>query len=153
MLVRLMIPDDIEILAAWIPSVPLWQRYHATAENVRGLLTRALEQGDLLLVADLPAHPAIGYALVVRDGAFNRSPYLRLIGVHPDQSGAGVGSALLTQAEAEVRPNSREMFLLVSDFNTDAQRFYQRHGYEQVGAIPGYVVPDVAELLFWKRLN
>jgi ribosomal protein S18 acetylase RimI-like enzyme len=90
--------------------------------------------------------------LLVLNGAFSRSPYLRLIGVHPDHSGAGVGSALIAQAEAEVRPTNHELFLLVSDFNTDAQRFYQRNGYEQVGAIPGYVVPDVTELIFWKRL-
>ena len=152
MIIRQMTSEDIEPLAAWIPIVPLWQRYGATAENVRGILNRAMAAGDLLLVADLPEQAAIGYALVVRDGAFNRSPYLRLIGVHPDHSGAGVGSGLLSRAEAEVSPKSRELFLLVSDFNTDAQRFYKRNGYEQIGAIPGYVVADVAELIFWKRL-
>jgi ribosomal protein S18 acetylase RimI-like enzyme len=152
MLIRLLTPEDIEPLAAWIPLVPLWQRYGATVEKVKGILTRAMEQGDLLLMADLPEHPAVGFALVVPNGAFNRSPYLRLIGVHPAHSGAGIGSALLQHAEAEVRPHSRELFLLVSDFNTDAQRFYQRHGYTQIGAIPGYVVPDVTELIFWKRL-
>jgi ribosomal protein S18 acetylase RimI-like enzyme len=152
MIVRRMTIEDIDPLAAWIPDVPLWRRYGATSENVRGILGRALEAGDLLLVADLPEQVAIGFAWVVPNGAFNRSPYLRLIGVHPDYSGAGVGSALLKQAEAEVSPKSRELFLLVSDFNTDAQRFYQRNGYEQIGAIPGYVVADVAELIFWKRL-
>lgn len=152
MIIRRMKPGDVEPLSAWIPNVPLWQRYGATAETVSGLLSRAMDAGDLLLVADVDVQAAVGFALVVPDGAFNRSPYLRLIGVHPDHSGTGVGSALLRQAEAEVKPTSRELFLLVSDFNTDAQRFYRRNGYEQVGAIPGYIVPDVTELIFWKRL-
>jgi hypothetical protein len=48
---------------------------------------------------------------------------------------------------------SSDLFLLVSDFNHDAQRFYQRQGYQQIGAIPGYVLPDVSELIFRKRFK
>jgi ribosomal protein S18 acetylase RimI-like enzyme len=150
--IRPMQPQDFEPVAAWIPLAPLWQRYGLTAERARDRLAQALAQGDILLAADLPDHPACGFAWVVPDGAFNRSAYLCLIGVHPNRSGAGIGSALLDGAEAAARVHSRELFLLVSDFNTAAQRFYRRHGYEQIGAIPGYVLPDVAELLFWKQL-
>jgi hypothetical protein len=42
---------------------------------------------------------------------------------------------------------------LVSDFNVQAQRFYLRQGYTQVGVIDAYVLPDVAELLFRKRVR
>ncbi len=48
---------------------------------------------------------------------------------------------------------SAHAFLLVSDFNEDAQRFYEREGYLRVGPLPGLVLPDVAELLYWKRLR
>jgi ribosomal protein S18 acetylase RimI-like enzyme len=44
------------------------------------------------------------------------------------------------------------VFLLTSDFNEDAQAFYRRLGYQQVGAIPDYVVPGITELIFYKRL-
>ncbi|MCZ7547197.1 MAG: GNAT family N-acetyltransferase [Anaerolineae bacterium] len=71
----------------------------------------------------------------------------------PGLEGMGIGAALLGEAERRAASVSREMFLLVSDFNVAAQRFYQRHDYQQVGAIPGYVLPDVAELIFWKRLD
>ena len=42
---------------------------------------------------------------------------------------------------------------LVSDFNTDAQHFYERHGYVRAGALAGLVLPDVTELIYWKRLS
>jgi predicted GNAT family acetyltransferase len=54
-------------------------------------------------------------------------------------------------AEAQLFAQTREIFLLVSDFNTDAQRFYARLGYHQVGALPDYVVRGVSELIFWKK--
>jgi len=64
-----------------------------------------------------------------------------------------VGAALLRSAEDAALKINPELFLLVSDFNVDAQRFYQRQGYQQIGAIPGYVLPDVTELLYWKQLR
>ena len=60
---------------------------------------------------------------------------------------------LLEETERTVRKVCNDLFLLVSDFNKAAQRFYQRNGYQQIGAIPGYVLPDVTELIFWKRLS
>ena len=47
-----------------------------------------------------------------------------------------LATALLTAFEATVEEKSRHAFLLVSDFNVDAQRFYLRHGYRRVGALP-----------------
>ena len=46
-----------------------------------------------------------------------------------------------------------DLFLLVSDFNLPAQRFYAANGYHQVGAIAGYVCPGIGELIYRKRLR
>jgi ribosomal protein S18 acetylase RimI-like enzyme len=54
-------------------------------------------------------------------------------------------------AERILFQNSQDVLLLVSDFNESAQRFYHRRGYEQVGALPGYVLADITELLFRKK--
>jgi predicted GNAT family acetyltransferase len=54
---------------------------------------------------------------------------------------------------AEAQASSRDLFLLVSDFNTDAQKFYARLGYVQVGALDDYVIPGVSELVFCKRIK
>jgi ribosomal protein S18 acetylase RimI-like enzyme len=149
-IVRPMTAQDAPLIAAWIEAVPLWQRYGLTAAVMRDRLEQALAHSDLLLTADSGAERACGVAWVVRRGAFGRSAYLRMIGVCPDRASSGIGAALLAGAEAAA---GDQLFLLVSDFNVDAQRFYQRHGYTQIGAIPGFVLPDVTELIMWKRLG
>lgn len=149
---RPMTADDYAPLAAWMVTVPLWQRYGLTADRAIANFGKAAQQDELLITADGDM-PCCGFAWAMPRGAFGRSAYLRLIGVHPDYAGAGVGARLLAHVEQEVQAYSAELFLLVSDFNHDAQRFYTRHGYAQVGALHGYVLPDVVELLFWRRLR
>ncbi|MBA3868309.1 MAG: GNAT family N-acetyltransferase [Anaerolineae bacterium] len=150
--VRPMTPDDIPAVATWMVQTPLWQRYQLTVERASKNFEGAFQRHEVLLVADAEADN-IGFALCVPQGGFGRSMYLRLIGVQKERARAGVGAALLRSAEDAALKISRELFLLVSDFNTDAQRFYQRQGYTQIGAIPGYVLPDVTELLYWKQLQ
>lgn len=141
--------EDVTVVAAWVVTIPLWQRYGASAEVLAQRLLMALDT-DLILTADTDDQ-AVGLAWCVPQGGFGRSAYLKMLGVRPDQAGTGVGAALLSALEATVA--SHDLFLLTSDFNVDAQRFYQRQGYEQIGAIPGYVLPDVTELIYRKRLR
>ncbi len=151
--IRPMDPLDSPIAAEWMAATPLWQRYQLTADKARAALAAGLTAGDLLLVADMDADRACGLAWVVWSGAFGRSPYLRILGVNAAYNGHGIGAALLEAVETETALNkAHEFFLLVSDFNADAQRFYRRQGYTQIGAVPGYVLPDVTELIYWKRL-
>jgi ribosomal protein S18 acetylase RimI-like enzyme len=150
--IRPMTPDDFEPLAAWMVTLPLWIRYGVLTNRVLTNFRNGAANGDLMVTAD-GVVPCCGFAWAIPKGMFGRSAYLRLIGVHPDYASKGIGSQLLTHIEQEVQAYSSELFLLVADFNTDAQRFYQRHGYTQVGAIDGYVIPGVVELLFWRRLR
>ena len=153
--IRTMTAHDFPILAAWMVETPLWQRYGLTFERAVANFQKALTNGDWLLTADSPHMAACGFAWVDPTGAFERSPYLRLIGVYPSATGRGIGAALLSAVEdlALNIGSASDMFLLTSDFNDGAQRFYKSHGYEQIGAIPDYVVPSITELIFRKRLK
>lgn len=150
--IRPMTASDIPILAAWMTETPLWRRYGLTAERATANFEAGLRAGDWLLTAD-GNDVAQGFAWAIPKGSFGRSPYLRLIGVRPDAAGSGIGSGLLGEIERMAVAVSSDLFLLVSDFNHDAQRFYRKRGYEQIGSIPGYVLPDVMELIFRKRLK
>ena len=138
-------------------DLPLWQRYRLTVPKAISGFESGRERGDWLITADSATADgeqiACGFAWVIPQGTFGRSPYLRLIGVRPDAAGSGIGSALLTEVERRSAEIASDVFLLVSDFNEAAQRFYQRHGFEQIGEVSGYVLPDVTELIFRKRLK
>lgn len=150
-MIRALQEDDIPSIAGWLPTVPLWIRYHVTTTQIETQLKQAFHRGDLLLVADIEGS-ANGLAWCLIGGMFGRSAYLRLLGVQNGHTGSGAGAALLQETERHAREAKQDLFLLVSNFNEDAQRFYRRQGYQQVGAIPGYVLPDVTEFLFWKSL-
>ena len=111
-----------------------------------------MARGEWLLTADSDT-PACGFAWAIPNGAFGRSPYLRLIGVQPQATGAGIGGRLLRAIEERAAQVASDLFLLVSDFNIDGQRFYTAHGYTQIGAIADYVQIGVTELIFRKRLQ
>ncbi len=147
--IRPMTPADIPGCAQWIAETPLWQRYHVTEQSIGERLRIGLDEGATIYVADR-AGEVLGFLWLVARGAFARSDYVQLIGVRPSARGRGVGRALMEFAEAKSVAEDRALFLLVSDFNTDAQRFYQRLGYRPVGQLVDYVVPGVTELIYYK---
>jgi GNAT superfamily N-acetyltransferase len=152
--IRPMQASDTVPIAQWVAAVPLWQRYRIQPDVLATQLESAIERDDLLFTLVLPGDSVPrGFVWCLRQGAFGRSPYIRLIGVHPDYAGQGLGAALLDHVEAVCQEFADRLFLLVSDFNLDAQRFYQQHGYQQVGAVPAFVLPDVNELIYCKRLK
>ena len=151
-LIRPMTSDDVEACAHIMAENALWQRYGVTIQSAQQRLGQAVAEEETLFVAEL-ALAVVGFVWCVSRGAFARSGYIPLIGVAPDMVGHGVGVKLLKAAEAYLGQASPDIFLTVSDFNKGAQRFYQRQGYKQVGALPDYVLKGVTELIFWKRLQ
>jgi ribosomal protein S18 acetylase RimI-like enzyme len=149
--IRPLAVEDITPLAARLAPLPLLQRYRTTEVGLAGSLGKALDRGDEQAVADDTSGP-VGLAWFLAGGTFALGGYLRLLAIAEKASGGGLGSALLAGYEAGVAARSKHAFLLVSDFNEGAQRFYQRHGYTQCGALPGLVVPEITELIYWKRL-
>jgi ribosomal protein S18 acetylase RimI-like enzyme len=140
---------DIPGIARWVAATPLWQRYGVTEASFAQRLRDGLAEGATIYVAE--REQVLGFLWLVERGAFNRSGYIQLIGVHPDARGAGVGRMLMQFAEEKIFAQGRDLFLLVSDFNTAAQRFYERLGYRQVGKLDDYVVPGVSELIYYKK--
>jgi len=148
--IRALLADDIPALARLMAGDPLWQRYGVTEAGATRRLAEGLAAGATIAVA-VADDAVAGFIWYVARGAFNRSGYIMLIGVEPWARGRGVGRGLMEHAEAALFADVRDVFLLVSDFNAAAQAFYRRLGYQQVGAIPGYVVDGVTELVFWKH--
>ncbi len=147
--IRSLLAEDIPACAHIMAANPLWQRYAVTEELAARRLANGFAQTSAILVAVVEDEP-VGFIWYVEKGAFNRSGYIMLVGVAPDTQHQGIGAALMDAAEQALFSSAKDVILLVSDFNLGAQRFYQRRGYQQVGLLPDYVVPGVAELIYRK---
>jgi ribosomal protein S18 acetylase RimI-like enzyme len=76
--------------------------------------------------------------------------YVQTLGVMPDWRKRGIGAKLMAFAEDRILRDTPNVFLCVSSFNKEAQRFYVRLGYEQVGELKDYVVRGHSEFLMRK---
>lgn len=144
--------SDIAPCAQIMVLNPLWRRYNVTLASASKRLKSGYDSNASILVAEVDGAVA-GFIWYVEKGAFNRSGYIMLIGVSPSSHNSGLGKALMRAAEDAMFSKCDDVFLLVSDFNTQAQQFYNRIGYAQIGNIPDYVIPGITELLFRKNKN
>ncbi|HMU38775.1 MAG TPA: N-acetyltransferase [Pseudomonadota bacterium] len=160
--IRIAVPADVDCLSVFGQELvlgPLLSRYGLVQDKfcaeLCGLAQHTPAHETLLVATGIHAPDRIlGIARVVHTGMFGSlGGYLKLIAVGEHTQGLGIGSQLLKQAEITVAKNSRDLFLLVSDFNHAAQRFYLRHGYTEAGKLPGYVRTDITEILFWKHVR
>jgi ribosomal protein S18 acetylase RimI-like enzyme len=149
--IRPLVEGDVDALAAALADLPLMLRYKRTAAALAADLRAGLARGDGLDLYDDDGPRGIAWYLP--SGTLGLGGYLRLLAITGDTQRKGAGAALLVAFETGVATLSRHAFLLVSDFNAPAQRFYEKHGYTRVGALPGLVLPDVAELIYHKKLR
>lgn len=164
-------------LAAAVVTLPLLQRYGASAAGLCRDLQRLADSSPQAADGSrsaseslLLAHPAVptvsggatgtassaalwGLARFSVSGQFGNGGYLRLLALRPGCEGRGVGALLLSAVEDAVRAHSAVLFLLTSDFNHGAQRFYARQGYVAAGALPDFARAGITEQIFWKRLR
>jgi ribosomal protein S18 acetylase RimI-like enzyme len=144
--------EDYDWCAGLMASTDPWITLGRDIEQCRGTVRRP---GMELFVARMPdtsvstAEP-VGFILLAPYG-FASSPYINSIAVSGEQQGQGVGAQLLSFAEKQYA-GRRHLFLLASSFNSRAQAFYRRHGYELVGELKDYIVRGHSELIFHKRL-
>ncbi|MFH1530728.1 MAG: GNAT family N-acetyltransferase [Pseudomonadota bacterium] len=142
--------EDIDALVEIVQGQPLWERYGYRPSRVKSDLLGAMESADTVLVAEA-GEGAVGFIWLQGKAAFSRSPYLRVLAVCRGSEGQGIGGLLLRRGEESMNGAGGGMFLLVSDFNRDAHRFYLREGYCEVGRIPDYLVQGISERLMFKR--
>ena len=70
--------------------------------------------------------------------------------VAPEYRTSGIGRLLMAHAETRIFRDTPNVFLMVSDFNAAARRFYERLGYRAIGEIPEYLVAGRSEILMRK---
>lgn len=147
---RAMTVEDVPVCAGMVCASVLGDRYGFRQEPLEKTLRSALDSGSLMTVAELEGQ-VVGFTWVDPRGAFSSAPYLRLIAVSGAARGGGVGAALMDHFEQSTRDIGRDWVLLVSDFNTAAQGFYERLGYRKTGMLPDFARPGIAEIIMVKH--
>ena len=138
--------DDYEWSALLMATNEPWITLRRDLEGARSAVRRPAT--ELFIARD--GDERLGFLLLAPYGLAG-APYIATIAVDARARGRGVGSHMLRWAEHRYA-DRRNIFLLVSSFNTRAQQLYVRHGYEPVGEIPDYVVPGYSEVIMRKRL-
>jgi ribosomal protein S18 acetylase RimI-like enzyme len=92
-----------------------------------------------------------GFVMLNLGGPFKG--YIHTIGVMPRWRSQGVGGKLMEFAQERIFRECPNVFLCVSSFNTEAQKFYARHGFERVGELKDYVIKGYSEYLMRKTIG
>lgn len=137
--------SEVESCAGWLTASEPWITLGFDQAKSEWALRRVgLEKWVAVDTENTP----VGIAVLNFGGPF--VGYLQILCVAPECRGEGIGSTLIGFAEERIFARHSNMFLCVTDFNTDAQRLYARHGFEQVGRLDDFLVAGHAELLLRK---
>jgi diamine N-acetyltransferase len=82
-----------------------------------------------------------------------RGPYVQFLGVVPSYQKRKLGSAFLAWLAHEAkRHGEHNVWVLASNFNAGALRFYAANGFEKTGEIADLVATGTSEVLMRRRL-
>jgi len=140
---------DVSPAAEIIAKNKLWQRYDTDYDRAYSILMEAIKEERTIYSARI-FEQVVGFVWFDLQGTFYHSGYIRWIAVHPDFQGKSVGKMLMQFAEDKIFQKGTNVFLLVSDFNTEAQAFYQKLGYKKIGELKDYYKRGITEFIYRK---
>jgi ribosomal protein S18 acetylase RimI-like enzyme len=95
------------------------------------------------------AETVAGFLVLIMTGAF--IGYIQTLCVAPEWR--GLGAILISFAEERIFREAPNVFMCVSLFNADAQRLYERLGYQRIGELADYIVAGYSETLLRKTID
>lgn len=146
-------PAHVADCARIMAENALWQRHGVTLQDAMRRFSDGLQDADACMQVALIDDEVCGFIWYYRRGTFHSGGYIRLVGIANDAKGQGIGQMLMEVAETDISQHARDIFLLASDFNIGAHRFYRRLGYQSIGALPDFASAGITEMIFWKRLS
>jgi len=132
-----LIRENIERLIE-IDSIIIDEEGTWTLDNFLMELNHKWDYSFAMLVDD----QIVGFIICSVKG---NSLYIHRLAVLPEYQGKKIGSTLLKYiCEICLKQNMNSVTLQVKKFNIEAQRFYERHGFERIGSNgPNYVYKKV----------
>ncbi len=138
-----------EALGTAFAAIDPWKTYDYPAEAITSYLA-ADEPSDVRYL--LQVNGEIAGAVGVQP-LWLRGAYIRFLGILPAFQRRGLGDVVMRWIDAEARKQSeRNLWVIASKINTNAIRFYERHGFEQAAVFDALVYDGRDEILLRKRL-
>jgi GNAT superfamily N-acetyltransferase len=137
----------------------MWPMTRAKADAYWEGVAASVERGErLVFAAEDAAGAIIGTVTVVLAQPENqphRGDLAKML-VHRQARRRGVGGALLSTAEEHALAAGKTL-LVLDTASDDAERLYERHGWQRCGVIPEYALlpdgPPCATIFFYKFLG
>ena len=145
---RPMTEAGAEFLGPAVAAVGPWAHYGFDGGKIAAGLRQA---GGNAICYQLECGGELAGAVVIVS-PWLAGPYLQMLAVLPAYQKQGIGAAILAWFEAEARGHARNIWLCVTGFNVDAQRFYRAHGFELVATLDALMREGDDELLMRKRI-
>ena len=142
--------DEAEQCARLMADSEPWRTLGRDYETLLRIVTDLVKEVHVAYVGAETATVA-GFLILNMTGAF--IGYIQSICVAPEWRGRGLGALLIRFAEKRIFRETPNVFMCVSSFNTDAQRLYERLGYQRVGELIDYIVAGHSEILLRKTIG
>jgi diamine N-acetyltransferase len=143
-------PYEAGQIGVMLASMEPWARYPVTAAELTAFFS-AIETNAPRFAIRVDG--VLEGAIAVRANWFC-GPYIQTFALSRNLQGRGIGSAVMGFVENQaITAGDRNLWVAASDFNTGAQRFYERHGYARVAEIDGLLRDNRTEILMRKPLS
>ena len=137
---------EAEVCAGMMSSLEPWVTLKRDYDTSLKIITDPAREVYLALAGEEIA----GFTILVMHGAL--VGYIQSICVAPKWRNQGIGSQLMAFAEDMIFKEAPNAFIMVSSFNPDARRLYQRLGFEPIGELKDYIIPGHSEYLLRKSI-
>lgn len=141
--------EDTIILGQNLVQIDPWKTLNYSAKGLSNYLFQAdplLYKFGIISCRQLVGVVCIRYPWL-------RGAYLELLAIYPTQQGRGIGKEVILWFESEAKQTSRNIWTLVSSFNTKARHFYNGMGFVEIGTLESFVVSGYDELLLRKVIS
>ncbi len=149
LVIRTMQADDRESVVQLLGDSDPWKTLGYGKDDWNRIFCPT-PQGRDCYVAELDGQVA-GVTIVKQK--FLLGDYLELLGVAVWARQRGIGAQLLRHIEELVFKRTKNLFACVSDFNESARAFYKKHGYQEIGPMPNFLIPGNTEILLRKTVG
>jgi ribosomal protein S18 acetylase RimI-like enzyme len=132
-----------------VKNSDLWDAYFQNNPTHEATLEEMISKKQVY-VATNKTNQCIGFMGVINNGCFQNFSYLATLAVIKRYRNKGIGKALVNKFESIGFKRADRVFILVSDFNNIANKFYGKLGYKKVGNIPDLYKAGISENLLVK---